>query len=854
MTGVHDRLSDSEIRRVFRVASRDQVPPYELVQLRARRHQRTQRDTAAGAGDRRAVSLRAFGRRFDLRLKRNRDFEQRAARLQVLAAESTPNGLAYTPLRAKVYAPARLSSCTLRYTEDEEASDDLWPGGGAYQDHSNMAALVLSQDKIGRLRMEGTLGEDLAIAPLPTRINISADETYYDARGSADDEGFLDEDPSPRHVVFKRLGSGVSSAGGGEDAKAGGATLSDYAHLDESIFKYTLIRNRTAPTVPPRFSGGRKSRRRRAPGSDPDTVWPEILLIVDYDTYILHGRSHTDIKRYLVSFWNGVDLRYRLLTSPRVKISLAGMIVAKDRDATPYLERNRLRAPNEDAIDVAGALTDMGKYLYREDRLPTYDLAVVVTKLDMCRRHLEGGRCNRGTAGFAYVGGACVVNKRLEKVNSVAIIEDSGGFSGIIVAAHEVGHLLGCVHDGSPAPGYLGGPGAQRCPWEDGFIMSDLRHTERGFRWSSCSVQQFRHFLLGETASCLYNYPHENQLLARMLPGSMLSLDDQCRRDRGTTACFVRPPVLGLYSYTRLYRTCRPVESARFESGYNVVDKTEGSPCGDGQVSTAHARPGQSLGRRRKLNIIPDYTHVTPSFASGGSGRSVGRGGADVARRRADFSAEVADGPRPHLMAPPRRPRPLCTTRTTEPGTRSSSGLSTTSAQRGSRAPWWQTTRQREYGQAECVAPSSGMILQAYLVQMLPQLITRTWVHRRQHGADSRSDDVRRVPAAVRQPLLHPRLHPEALLLLAEPVLLLDRPRDAHRPKVNVTSATKNEGKNTVLCFFPSGRSGRTGDSTAKKGLPAKRGERRKQRQRSSEQLRAQANQECAKGSTVRSW
>lgn len=43
--------------------------------------------------------------------------------------------------------------------------------------------------------------------------------------------------------------------------------------------------------------------------------------------------------------------------------------------------------------------------------------------------------------GFAYVGGACVVNKRLEKVNSVAIIEDTGGFSGIIVAAHEVGHL-----------------------------------------------------------------------------------------------------------------------------------------------------------------------------------------------------------------------------------------------------------------------------------------------------------------------------------------------------------------------------------------------------------------------------
>lgn len=184
-------------------------------------------------------------------------------------------------------------------------------------------------------------------------------------------------------------------------------------------------------------SGPQVRRKRQAP----DTVWPEVLLVVDYDSFLLHGGDSRDVKRYFVSFWNGVDLRYKLLVHPHIRISLAGMIVAKDRDATPYLERNRLRAPNADAVDAAGALTDMGKYLYREDRLPTYDLAVVITKLDMCRRRFEGGRCNRGTAGFAYVGGACVVNKRLEKVNSVSIIEDSGGFSGIIVAAHEVGHL-----------------------------------------------------------------------------------------------------------------------------------------------------------------------------------------------------------------------------------------------------------------------------------------------------------------------------------------------------------------------------------------------------------------------------
>lgn len=321
-----------------------------------------------------------------------------------------------------------------------------------------------------------------------------------------------------------------------------------------------------------RSSSSRQVRRKR---QAPDTVWPEVLLVVDYDSFLLHGGDSRDVKRYFVSFWNGVDLRYKLLYHPKIRISLAGMIVAKDREATPYLERNRLRAPNADAVDAAGALTDMGKYLYREDRLPTYDLAVVITKLDMCRRRYEGGRCNRGTAGFAYVGGACVVNKRLEKVNSVAIIEDSGGFSGIIVAAHEVGHLLGCVHDGSPPPSYLGGPGATHCPWEDGFIMSDLRHTERGFKWSQCSIEQFKHFLNGETATCLYNYPHESQMLHRLLPGTMLSLDEQCKRDRGTNACF------------KDARVCAQLFCFDSASGYCVSYRpaAEGSICGEGQVS-----------------------------------------------------------------------------------------------------------------------------------------------------------------------------------------------------------------------------------------------------------------------------
>ncbi len=47
------------------------------------------------------------------------------------------------------------------------------------------------------------------------------------------------------------------------------------------------------------------------------------------------------------------------------------------RDATPYFEKNRV---GRNAIDSTAALTDMGKYLFQERRLPVYDIAVAITK------------------------------------------------------------------------------------------------------------------------------------------------------------------------------------------------------------------------------------------------------------------------------------------------------------------------------------------------------------------------------------------------------------------------------------------------------------------------------------------
>lgn len=81
-------------------------------------------------------------------------------------------------------------------------------------------------------------------------------------------------------------------------------------------------------------------------------------------------------------------------------------------------------------------------------------------------------------------------------------------------------------------------------------------------------------YLSGDTASCLHNAPHEDEALGRQLPGTLLTLDAQCRRDRGTSACF------------KDERVCAQLFCFDAASGYCVAYRpaAEGSSCGDGQV------------------------------------------------------------------------------------------------------------------------------------------------------------------------------------------------------------------------------------------------------------------------------
>ena len=56
-------------------------------------------------------------------------------------------------------------------------------------------------------------------------------------------------------------------------------------------------------------------------------------------------------------------------------------------------------------------------------------------------------------------------------------------------------YRLGAPHDGDDSLSYIGGPGAKKCNWNDGYLMSSLRHDTKGLHWSSCSKEAMSYFL-----------------------------------------------------------------------------------------------------------------------------------------------------------------------------------------------------------------------------------------------------------------------------------------------------------------------------------------------------------------------
>lgn len=312
----------------------------------------------------------------------------------------------------------------------------------------------------------------------------------------------------------------------------------------------------------------RKKRQYRPPPSESRSssprIEPELLLFVDFALYREFEGDSNELLEYLMHFWHAVNWKYLTIALsgswPIIDIRIREIGVFKEPNAQPFIESSRIRRGSK-MFSLYDAMDSLQKWLIRyENALPVHDIAFLQTGENACRRlkHGQEGKlpfnpdilksirkgiasqldpkdekeCVTGTAGVAYVRGACLSAPMLRgNAFNFGIGEASNSFNGVIIAAHEVGHLLGAYHDGEADAG--------SCSSKSGFIMSYTRDDSYKFsRFSECSIRSFQNFLRMDRAKCLLQRSSRDTLkFPTTFPGKFMTLRQQCLRFTGGPPC-----------------------------------------------------------------------------------------------------------------------------------------------------------------------------------------------------------------------------------------------------------------------------------------------------------------------------
>ncbi|XP_037525126.1 venom metalloproteinase 3 [Rhipicephalus sanguineus] len=217
---------------------------------------------------------------------------------------------------------------------------------------------------------------------------------------------------------------------------------------------------------------------------------------------------------YMVITVNAANVRYLTVSSPRVRLKFRAIEIFTATMET-FLERS--------GSYVLGirSLTLIKEYVKNNpDKYGDYDGVYFVTGLDMADYSYFGW--NVGLMGYAYIGGICSERK-------VGYGEDTvGTFRGVRTLTHEVGHLLGCPHDGTSSGSFS----AANCPWDDAYIMSYKEVDSRSMKFSQCCNQMITFMAWSSQGVCLRTRTTRTRITKKnftsILPGDILTRNKVC--------------------------------------------------------------------------------------------------------------------------------------------------------------------------------------------------------------------------------------------------------------------------------------------------------------------------------------
>ncbi|XP_043275190.1 venom metalloproteinase 2-like [Venturia canescens] len=395
----------------------DPTAHHELVSLEITELRKQQEeDESLPAGKR--VHIRAFGSDVDLWLH---------PKDSILVTENTP-----------IYVS--------RYSEYLPGNADIveWPGimkslGQIYEDADRLASFVICTDSYGRTTVNGRIESmNLVVRSLPERVVSEYVEQRRPANAST--HQFPD---ATYHVVYRTSG------------------------ILEKAYPMTGLNARRV-----------EKRTNERPGV-PKVIYPKILLVIDHSMYKLYKNDVNELLEYILTLANGIDLKYRSLESPSFRFHIAGILLAVEPEALPYISTVKL---GEGAFNSTIAMKTARSFFYsiRESiPLATYDIALTLTRLKF-------GSPDNGdnVLGKAWVGVTCKDTEGNKALDAVAICLDDGTFSGIHVAAHELGHTFGLWHDAQQS---------DECSFRNGFLMAFTPYyTKNSSTFSNCSLNDFQ--------------------------------------------------------------------------------------------------------------------------------------------------------------------------------------------------------------------------------------------------------------------------------------------------------------------------------------------------------------------------
>ena len=185
-----------------------------------------------------------------------------------------------------------------------------------YEDTERSASVIIEKDEKSVFRISGTLGLDLVISPTGEK----------DVRKQC---------RKCERLVLHNVTARNS------DTECPATSSADYQQVDAD---YSIPRR-----------GKSLSDRRK--------VYPEILVVMDYQLFKIFGFSVSKARKYIVSYFNAVNLRYKMFTQPRIELNIAGIVLSQTKSSLPFISSN---LKQKDMLDAPAALHAMGQYYYRD--------------------------------------------------------------------------------------------------------------------------------------------------------------------------------------------------------------------------------------------------------------------------------------------------------------------------------------------------------------------------------------------------------------------------------------------------------------------------------------------------------